>query len=439
MASSDKCGTVLLCAKRRWTQEGVGLMDEVSPALRGYLWATSLAAAALVVRAAADVVAPHPLDPVHRAVWPAIALFAVLAYLAERAVVPVTTLVWRSLDTAVYVAAILLFPWPLPLAIALPGMLLARGWRWRGRLPRAKRAFNVAHGLLTVGLADALCTRIVAPTTLIRPGHLAAALPGLLLLGALYYAFDVAPLLVVHALTTGWSPWRLWVEQHRPVASFALVDLALGVLAALAWRFDPLALALVALPLVAVAAALRGRARALAAEEHAAAAQALAARDGLTGLLNHRAFQDRLEEEVARVARDGPPVALCMVDLDDFGAINNSHGHQVGDAVLVAVAEALRASVRDVDVAARYGGDEFAVILPGATLSEAIAIAERVGAAIAAVMADAGSAPLSVGASVGVAVLPTHAHTRDGLIRAADAAAYAAKGAGKGRVRTATP
>ncbi len=365
-------------------------MDEVSPALRGYLWATSLAAAALVVRAAADAVAQHPLDPVHRAVWPAIALFAVLAYLAERAVVPVTTLVWRSLDTAVYVAAILLFPWPLPLAIALPGMLLARGWRWRGRLPRDKRAFNVAHGLLTVGLADVLCTRIVAPTTLIRPGHLAAALPGLLLLGALYYVLDVAPLLVVHALTTGRSPWRLWVEQHRPVASFALVDLALGVLAALAWRFDPLALALVALPLAAVAAALRGRARALAAEEHAAAAQALAARDGLTSLLNHQAFQERLEEEVARVARDGPPVALCMVDLDDFGAINNSHGHQVGDAVLVAVAEALRASVRDVDVAARYGGDEFAVILPGATLHEAVAIAERVGAAIAAVMSDAG-------------------------------------------------
>ena len=95
-----------------------------------------------------------------------------------------------------------------------------------------------------MGLTDALCARVTALTTLARPGHLGVALPALALVGALYYALDVAPLLVVHALSAGRSPWRLWDEQHRPLAPFALADLALGVLAALTWRDDPVALGL---------------------------------------------------------------------------------------------------------------------------------------------------------------------------------------------------
>ena len=161
---------------------------------------------------------------------------------------------------------------------------------------------------------------------------------------------------------------------------------------------------------------------------------AQASEDGLTGLFNHRAFQTQLEAEIARASRHGHPLSVMMIDLDDFGAINNRYGHQAGDATLLAVATAIRHSGRRHDVAARYGGDEFAVILPETGLDEAAGVAERTLAALRALTATELGAPISVDASIGVAALPLHALTRDDLIRAADHAAYAAKHAGKGRV-----
>ena len=157
--------------------------------------------------------------------------------------------------------------------------------------------------------------------------------------------------------------------------------------------------------------------------------------DPLTGLLNHRAFHARLDEEIARAARSGRPLALLLVDLDDFRAINNTHGHQAGDRALVAIAAALRASLRAGDSAGRLGGDEFAALLPEADVIEALAMAERARAAVAAVAIPAGDATIRATTSLGVATLPRHARTRDDLIAAADRAAYAAKDAGKDCVR----
>jgi diguanylate cyclase (GGDEF)-like protein len=123
-----------------------------------------------------------------------------------------------------------------------------------------------------------------------------------------------------------------------------------------------------------------------------------------------------------------------MVDLDDFRTINNTYGHQAGDTALTAVAAALRQTMRASDVLARYGGDEFAVILPETTLDEALQVATRVHATITALTPVERGACIRVGASIGVAALPLHARTPEGLLHAADQAAYAAKGAGKGRV-----
>ena len=163
-------------------------------------------------------------------------------------------------------------------------------------------------------------------------------------------------------------------------------------------------------------------------------ALARASEDGLTDLLNHRAFQTRLEEAIARARRDGRPLALLMVDLDDFGTINNTYGHQAGDATLTAIAAALRETARATDIAARYGGDEFALILPETTMDEALDIAERMRSAIAGLRVVMTSAIVRVDASVGVAALPLHAATREELIQMADRASYAAKHRGKGRV-----
>lgn len=163
-------------------------------------------------------------------------------------------------------------------------------------------------------------------------------------------------------------------------------------------------------------------------------ALAQASEDSLTGLLNHRSFQTRLREEVSRARADGGSLALLMVDLDNFGTINNTYGHQAGDAALKAVAGVLRASVRASDVVARYGGDEFAVILPATAMEVALPIAERIHAGIASLTLIEHGVRVPLDTSIGAAALPAHATTREQLIRAADQAAYAAKHGGKGRV-----
>jgi len=170
---------------------------------------------------------------------------------------------------------------------------------------------------------------------------------------------------------------------------------------------------------------------------HHARALAAASEDSLTELLNHRAFQTRLDEEVARARRGGQSLAMVMIDLDGFGAVNNAHGHQAGDVTLLAVARCLRAQTRRADVAARYGGDEFALILPETDLGEALETAERVRGEVARLTVAHGARAIHVTASIGVAVLPDHATTREDLIGAADNASYAAKRAGKDRVRQA--
>jgi diguanylate cyclase (GGDEF)-like protein len=162
-------------------------------------------------------------------------------------------------------------------------------------------------------------------------------------------------------------------------------------------------------------------------------AQQQAVTDELTGLANHGHFQELLQGEIEQVRRYRHPVALIMLDLDDFKSINDTYGHQQGDVVLKHVARALRESSRDVDIPARYGGEEMAVILPHTDLEGAYAISERVRGAIEALHIPRidGEGSLEITASFGVAA--STEGDKDALIADADAALYAAKRQGKNR------
>jgi diguanylate cyclase (GGDEF)-like protein len=150
--------------------------------------------------------------------------------------------------------------------------------------------------------------------------------------------------------------------------------------------------------------------------------------DLVTGVYSHRHLQDRMRQESARAARTRSPMAVLMLDLDDFKGINDRYGHQSGDRVLRAIAGCLRASVRASDVVARYGGDEFVVLMPDTTPDEGRVVATRAAEAVAALahqMAD--GTEVHVGCSVGLAHHPIDGRSGRALLRAADAAMYAQK------------
>jgi diguanylate cyclase (GGDEF)-like protein len=151
--------------------------------------------------------------------------------------------------------------------------------------------------------------------------------------------------------------------------------------------------------------------------------------DPLTGLLNRRAFYERLTEELARAARTESPLSVVLLDIDRFKPINDTYGHAEGDRVLRAVGESLQATVRIDETVARFGGEEFALIAAGASAWEAIEAADRFRAAIAGVKAHESA----LSASAGVAGWPDDGSSADELLEAADKALYRAKNAGRNR------
>jgi two-component system cell cycle response regulator len=165
--------------------------------------------------------------------------------------------------------------------------------------------------------------------------------------------------------------------------------------------------------------------------------QEMARTDALTGCYNRRALFERLEREVERVKRYDQGLALLLVDLDKFKDVNDARGHLAGDGVLRQVGELLRREARSVDIVARFGGDEFVLVLPETTQEGAVIFAERLRARIGEHdFAEAGQ-PLYVTVSVGVAAMSAaQSETAEGLIARADSAMYEAKGGGRNQVGT---
>ena len=153
------------------------------------------------------------------------------------------------------------------------------------------------------------------------------------------------------------------------------------------------------------------------AERQRAELSELSRTDPLTGCLNRRGFSERLDAELARAARDGGGLALIQLDLNDFKAVNDRHGHAAGDELLCWVGSTLKALLRVSDATGRLGGDEFALLLPGLSAGEARAVADRTAATLAE----------RIGATTGVAAHPADGDTGDALHRHADADLYRRK------------
>jgi diguanylate cyclase (GGDEF)-like protein len=163
-------------------------------------------------------------------------------------------------------------------------------------------------------------------------------------------------------------------------------------------------------------------------------------RDPLTGLFNRRYLEESFNLEVIRAARTKAPISVLMVDVDHFKKFNDTFGHEAGDVVLKAVGETLAANVRRGDIACRYGGEEFTVVAPGASLEDAAKRAECVRVALAAInLVHQGRALGPITCSIGVASHPAHGTVPADIIRAADEALYRAKQNGRNRVEQAPP
>ncbi|MBN2020532.1 MAG: sensor domain-containing diguanylate cyclase [Sedimentisphaerales bacterium] len=160
--------------------------------------------------------------------------------------------------------------------------------------------------------------------------------------------------------------------------------------------------------------------------------------DGLTGLVNHKAFYEILEKELWRSKRYGEQISLIMVDVDNLKHVNDNFGHRAGDKVIVEISSRIRESIRQIDTAARYGGDEFAVILPNTSLTDAVVVAERMVSIVAATPVVWRKDEIPISISVGLGQYGPE-DTPDDIASKSDKALYTAKQSGKNTFKVFQP
>jgi diguanylate cyclase (GGDEF)-like protein len=340
-------------------------------------------------------------------------LFASMA-LAERFPVPVEGMDSGgvTLGFVFSLSSIILLGWPAGVLIAAGGPTFTHLFQ---RRPPLRVAYNGAMFALSALAAGFAVEHVHGTST----GILVARV---VLCGFVYsWLVNLVLISAVLSADSGRSFFLIARDNvAKTTAPFAFMASAALTLIVLWQRDPPLSIALVG-PLLAIALYQRSTFKAM-------RAMRLALTDPLTGLGNHRSFHERLQRELAVAEAEHTPLALCLVDLDDFKTINDRFGHPVGDLVLGQVASRLRQGGESF----RLGGDEFAVLLPRQDERQAAGVAHSIVERVAALdISGVGS----ITVSAGVATYPTQGTGRDELIRLADSALYWAKEDGKNRVR----
>jgi diguanylate cyclase (GGDEF)-like protein/putative nucleotidyltransferase with HDIG domain len=312
-------------------------------------------------------------------------------------------------------SGIVLFGWETGILIALAAPATMQLLEHR---PLERVAYNASVFAIAAAVAAGLVTFIDGSGT-------AAVVAQVAVSAAAQYALN---LVLVSAVVAS-SARRAFSALVGSSARATLLPFALMASAALMlvvlWQRSPLLSAALVGPLLAISLYQRSAYQAL-------RAMRLALTDPLTGLANHRSFQERVQRELVAAEARGLALTLCMIDIDDFKRVNDLFGHPAGDSVLAQVAARLRQNGE----AFRLGGDEFALLLPGKSAREALPIARNVVTRISALdLGDVGS----VTASAGIASFPSQAYGRDELIGLADSALYWAKEHGKNRVHVYRP
>src|ERR1700722_3391039 len=327
--------------------------------------------------------------------------------------------------------------WVLPIAILLPPFyamvtpiplyVLTQFWVFRGIVYR--RVFTVSAIALSYGAASVLFRAFPAS---FAGGAIGTGVHALTWAVAVAVAEQVGrrghQVLIVGGIKLTDPTVRfadLEFNREALVADFAEFDL--GVLITIVVAVSPL-LSIFAVPTVLLVRRFMMHGQLLAKSRI----------DTKTGLLNSSTWEQEAEAEIARAVRTGTPLALALVDIDHFKAVNDTHGHLVGDKTLRAVTDGLRSQLRSYDLAGRFGGEEFAILLPHAREAAALSVAERLRAHIAGLSVPVGDDPASgpavqVTISVGVASLNGESRELTDMLAAADAALYYAKETGRNR------
>ena len=356
--------------------------------------------------------------------WAAFAILAGGAAIAQVALVKHPPNQSYHATNVFLIPAILLLPPELVVVVAIVQHIPA--WL-KNRTAWYRECFNICNYVIATLAAWGTVKLILHADGLIPNGNLRFAVAGLacsVVLVGINHAM-LAPMLM---LGHGHSIRESGLFSFHGLST-ELVLAALGVVLATFWHLNPWLIPFALSPVLLIH-------RSLSVPKLEAEARV----DPKTGLFNARHFGLALTEEIVRAQRFDRPLALIMADLDLLRDINNTYGHLAGDAVLQGIAEVFRTQLRHYDVPARFGGEEFSILLPETSVEEAMEIAERIRKEVAARAFDVetSSQPIRATVSIGVAAYPRDGQDGNELIHQADLAVYRAKLQGRNRVLDAT-